>query len=207
MGIVLDEEDISENGAFAEITIEDNSWKAAPTNLAVQDYGGGDIILSWEHVSDDVAYEIAENGTALKQTSVGQKMTALSNQAYGSHTYEVYAVKDGDRGTGATVTFVYANPGQAVFPDAPKNFTAVRNGDYVDFSWDYYDMSAVSNGRIIIGAEDVGYVIGNVEDLTATSYSARIITAMQGTHAYYVRGLDLNGDFGEKSNTVELTIT
>lgn len=285
-------------GVAPSIMVGDNSWKAAPTNLAVQDFGG-DIIISWEHVSDDVAYEIAENGAALKQTSVGQKMTALSNQADGSHTYEVYAVKDGANGESGTVTvkigdeswkvaptnvravangtsvtiywthkalagllyYIYDNGNTkgiaqsgistggeyyatyaninagthvfsvtvkkdgetggtgtaeaititdpnagSAFPDAPRNFKAVRNGSYIDFSWDYYDMSTVSSGRIVIGMEGAESLIATILDLAATSYRVYINGSMYGTQEYYMQGLDLNSGFGEKSNTVELTI-
>lgn len=191
MGIVLDEEDISENGAFAEITIEDNSWKAAPTNLAVQDFGGGDIIISWDHVSDDVAYEIAENGTAIKQTSVGQKMTALSNQASGSHTYEVYAVKDGAKGASSTVTVVISDDNWKVAPVVTASFVTTQlggggaYGSDVKISWTY-DGDA-SEFAISDNGKELQTVAG------VSEYTIQLPTF--GEHNYEVKAIK-NGEYG-----------
>ena len=175
------DEDMSENGAFAEITIEDNSWKAAPTNLAVQDYGGGDIVISWEHVSDDVAYEIAENGTAIKQTSVGQKMTALSNQAYGEHTYDVYAIKDGENGEKASVKIVLVDE---TWKAAPTNVRATVDGTSVTIYWTHKALAG-----LLYYIYDNGSVKGVAQSGTTTggAYSVTYSDVSPGTHEYSVK--------------------
>lgn len=184
-------------GFASPIMVNAEEWKAAPTNLAVQDYGGGDIIISWEHVSDDVAYEIAENGTVLKQTSVGQKMTALSNQAYGSHTYEVYAVKDGDRGTGATVTVEIGDESWKIAPVVTASFVTTQMGgggaygSDVKISWTY-DGDASE-----FALSDNGKELQTVSGVS--EYTIQLPTF--GEHNYEVRAIK-NGEYGNSGAAI-----
>jgi fibronectin type 3 domain-containing protein len=191
---------LSDESNSASATVPDTTKPTVPGNLTATG-SVGEVALSWDASSDDVAvtgYRIFRDGTQID--AVADTTTSYTDQGLAPDTYS-YTVRAVDAAGNLSdeSNVADASVPDLIKPTAPQNLTA-SSGDplRVDLAWE------ASTDNVAVSGYEV-YRDGALVGSTATpSYSDQPL--IPGTYSYEVRAFDAAGNLSDPSNTVTVTL-